>query len=1470
MSRFLFNKIIFILLIGLLSSPIHANKVLTVQELLTKLGYDPGPTDGEYGNKIELALNSYYISKNKKYDGDISANELNDLVKDVYDNVESCQKSEETSATESLSHQHLQLDLFSTFLPQVKTNLSRYAWLSNGRRLSHFESEHAAVEIKLIADFNNDGLDDVMLEYAMVNMPPVFLISNGDGTFTERDNLSSKLSRVQIRKAVAADFDSDGFLDIAGFTTADPWKPNGWTRGEPDILLMNVEGKTFREVKIPEWTKDDWNHGGSAADIDGDGNIDILPVSEEPNLKTGPIRNNGKEIFKKGITEYSSLVSRHLSSSLATGDLNGDGHVDLVFALTKDVSNRPGSSNTPKDLKFDTIQIIYGDGDFNFRNNKKISFGKHWLTPDIVNKIIKNKNKYTEADMPTAASYVPGVRRLGLGTSNVELIDINQDGLLDIVAGYIFGPTSLQMSSGFKVFINKGNCFNDETAIFFPNQRMNRDITPGAQSSYTHRFYFDDITGDNLPDLILQMDGYMDFLNSEEPYSPNVFVNNGSNVYLPLLKKNAIRHKIAPYKKQNYTDGGLKESLTNNFHSVGDFDGDGRADLAFIRVEHNMNDFYVMLQRSKLELDEEKKRKDQLLKNINGYHEVNFNLKNEKVADALMVIKGNEVKFTNINYSKTKFKNSLKHLNAYIEGGNILTLRSYNLGKFGYCLFLRGEVVFNNILRNTRYDYGMPGKEDCRMEANLWPISLKIGEYTSTEDYQKKQKAERQRKREMLFSFDGIYKVQLGQNRNFIDGKMYQDLGSILFSLNRGQPNFDKNNILHKAFGLNEFKFSLDYDGYMTISGLISSKLDTEQKCVYIAGNLKSDKEFIPQSSQNCRADGQNFLMKFEKISDDINFKFAQEEELKKLDGEYDVQWFITGINSTERSLYAKDTLTLSKGVGAFSGNEEDKQPSSELRKELSVQYNANGDIVILGPLDLMEKLDVKQWHASGKIHPNEKTTIKTVWGLGDVIELEIENEELRRKRETEEKKKEAELKKLKEERRKKEQARLQRLEDEKRKQEKAERLRKREMLLSYDGIYKVQLGQNRNLIDGKMYQDLGSILFTLNRGKPNLDDNNILYQALGLNEINFSVDYDGYMIVSGQILSNIDTDKKCVYIAGNLKLDKKFNPKSSQNCRASGQNFSMKFKKISDDINFIFDQEKALKELEGEYNVQWFITGINSTYRTLRAKDTLTLSNGVGVFSGNDPNKQPSSELRKELLVQYNANGDIVILGPLDLMEKKDVKQWHASGKIHPTEKILIKTVWGFGDIIELEIEKSKIVEVSKVIKPERLIDDGYFIYDEKNNSYQLNRYDEITGINQIDFSLSIDSDNEKLFNGDIAYSTSTNNFETTWIDLKIKETNEVLQNIKIGFVIEERSFPNFAKAFSISKNECGVFEDMADDSFIIPLKTDDLTELELFDCHIKVLQKNLNEDNFGILKDRINTAVSLVDTIEITNKYF
>ena len=170
----------------------------------------------------------------------------------------------------------------------------------------------------------------------------------------------------------------------------------------------------------------------------------------------------------------------------------------------------------------------------------------------------------------------------------------------------------------------------------------------------------------------------------------------------------------------------------------------------------------------------------------------------------------------------------------------------------------------------------------------------------------------------------------------------------------------------------------------------------------------------------------------------------------------------------------------------------------------------------------------------------------------------------------------------------------------------------------------------------------------------------------------------------------------------------------------------------------------------------------------------------------------------------------------------------------------------------------------------PPKLIGVDDFIFDDKNNSYQLKRHNEISRITQIDFSLSINTNDKKLFNGDVAYETSENNFKTTWIDFKVEGNNEVSQNIKIAFQIEEGSFSNFAEPFSKSKKECGIFEDMADDSFIIPLKTNNISELELFDCYTTVLQKNLNEDDFDILRDRIDTAISLMKSLEATNEYF
>jgi hypothetical protein len=228
-------------------------------------------------------------------------------------------------------------------------------------------------------------------------------------------------------------------------------------------------------------------------------------------------------------------------------------------------------------------------------------------------------------------------------------------------------------------------------------------------------------------------------------------------------------------------------------------------------------------------------------------------------------------------------------------------------------------------------------------------------------------------------------------NRGVNNRQVYQPLGSIISRLKDGQAKLDHNNILYNALSLKEINFSLDSNGFMTVSGLISEDLNSDKICVHLAGDIKEKQKFIPIVGPNCRVTGQNFFMEFEKISDRVDFDWASRSHPKKLDGSYDVQWFIKGLGSDERTLRAKDVLTLSNGIGVFSGKETSRQPSSELRKKLSVQYNTNGEIIIVGFIDLIEKKDVKPWYAAGEISPSRKTIINTVWGLGDEIELEIE-----------------------------------------------------------------------------------------------------------------------------------------------------------------------------------------------------------------------------------------------------------------------------------------------------------------------------------------------------------------------------------------------------------------------------------------------------------------------------------------------
>jgi hypothetical protein len=399
------------------------------------------------------------------------------------------------------------------------------------------------LETKMYAsgDIDSDGYDDLVLSFLETNVAPVILYGKKSRDFdvSELQNLSTNFARKNFRKIILDDINNDNLLDIIGFTTSEHHP--GFDIGEPNILLKNLGDRKFEEIELPEFRKLDSTHGGFVADIDNDNFVDIIAVTDPaaPGLETYPIKNvNGKkfELIKKDINKD---ISNSMSHDGDGGDLNNDGFIDLVIdsVITENLSEQND---------FKTLRVILGDGDFDFSDNKVIKLGKNWITKDQEKIFV---NEY--------------LRNLQTGSSNISLIDINDDDLLDILQGYyLVDYTGGWMSSGFKSYINKGNdCFEDETNKYFPNQTLNRRLTGSGHSDFISNFHYADVNNDGFKDLALGTFINMNRAIFHKEVFPYLFMNVNNEYYLPLNSSQAQKLKYM----SNYI--------------LGDFDGDGFVDI---------------------------------------------------------------------------------------------------------------------------------------------------------------------------------------------------------------------------------------------------------------------------------------------------------------------------------------------------------------------------------------------------------------------------------------------------------------------------------------------------------------------------------------------------------------------------------------------------------------------------------------------------------------------------------------------------------------------------------------------------------------------------------------------------------------------------------------------------------------------------------------------------------------------------
>lgn len=273
-------------------------------------------------------------------------------------------------------------------------------------------------------DFNNDGHVDAVIEIhggvqgvSDFGFMPLFGL--GNGFFTQGDVVYDVREAVDIR---VADVNSDGFDDVVILKgTINPRGIEVWLFDAAD-----PEARTFTQAQDSALFPFASNFGALAlADVDGDNTLDLLHVSD---------RNDGSGIVGElwyhagngdGTFDVTSPIVSPLSGQfmrdMAVADLDGDGRLDVVAV-------RP-----------DSMHVLFGNSDETFGPELVFNFN----TGGVEDVEIADVNRDGLLDIVVAGTEIyfgQGGRRFSEpvkfvgGTRGIRLADLDNDGRLDLVS----------------------------------------------------------------------------------------------------------------------------------------------------------------------------------------------------------------------------------------------------------------------------------------------------------------------------------------------------------------------------------------------------------------------------------------------------------------------------------------------------------------------------------------------------------------------------------------------------------------------------------------------------------------------------------------------------------------------------------------------------------------------------------------------------------------------------------------------------------------------------------------------------------------------------------------------------------------------------------------------------------------------------------------------------------------------------
>jgi hypothetical protein len=441
-----------------------------------------------------------------------------------------------------------------------------------------------------VADFNGDGNPDIAVANFTGGTISV-LLGNGDGTFKAAVNYTVGGYPLSI---TAGAFKGDGKIDLA---VANPENGAG---GEINVLLNNGDGTFTIEAPITGFP---YPNAIAAADINGDGKLDLVVANDY--VAGNNFAGNVEVLLGNGNGTFQTPAIYPLQGNafvVALGDFNSDGHIDVAVGINIDT---PPSSPYGETTNLSEVGVLINNGSGTFHTPfayYSMGLGNQYDAPNDI--VVGDLFGNGKLDLLVDSGYentvlLPGngdgtfqtAINTGLATTTLALADFNGDGKLDLAASYFYSehvligkgdgtfqtaptyaaglypgiPVVADFDGDGKLDVVVAPVISENTVTLL---RGNGDGTFQAPVTTTesigtcNAIAGGDFNGDGKPDVAI-----VNCTGGTGTHNVSVLLGNGDGTFKPIVNSPLLSPATNPV--------------------VGDFNGDGKLDLAVIHSSEN-------------------------------------------------------------------------------------------------------------------------------------------------------------------------------------------------------------------------------------------------------------------------------------------------------------------------------------------------------------------------------------------------------------------------------------------------------------------------------------------------------------------------------------------------------------------------------------------------------------------------------------------------------------------------------------------------------------------------------------------------------------------------------------------------------------------------------------------------------------------------------------------------------------------